>query len=366
MTLPTLLGECLAFDMKAARLSSLRSRLFEAGRLTGVTKLAAEENNVARLAERLLEWGLVPPDVPGRSSAQQTLRRQLAVHAERREVMAHHLREMVAELNQQGIRPVLLKGARSLWEKQPSWRYLRDVDLLIRDENAASAQEALQRLGYGPDPDLAKRPDRHHLEPLYKKGFPGWVEIHRRGGNRYAERLMPTSELFATSSFVEQDALFVGLLDPVTHLLHGVIHHHVGHSADARGTLSLKGLYEFAWAVNALRVEGRRQLLDRCQAHPRLAAILDYWLAAASLLFHLTIEPPFALSNDALERAKKTFGGDQTLLWKYPGYGDEIRMAWAKDRLLRSPTGQSAIRRQLLRLKVIASLLPSVRRKVER
>ncbi len=365
VTPPSLLGACLAFDMRPADLAPLRLRLFEPGVLTGVIRLAAEENNVARLADRLLECGLVPPDRPGRSSSQATLRRHLAAHAARREAMALHLREMVAGLNETGIRPLLLKGARSLWEGEPGWRYLRDIDLLVPGEAAEAAQRTLRDLGYGPDPSLAERPDRHHLEPLYKDGFPGWTEIHRSGGNRYAERLLPTSELVARSAPDTRKGLTVLLPDRATHLLHALIHHHVGHSADARGTLSLKGLYEFAWALDGLSTPERQHLAARCLEHPRLAAMLDYWLAAASLLFHLPVDPPFAVTGDALARARNAFSDSRASPWKYPGYGDELRMAWATERLRRLPGGDSAAGRLVLRARAAASMLPTLRRRVQ-
>jgi hypothetical protein len=363
VTLPPLLGECLAFDIKAGDLAGLRSQLFAPGVFNGVLELAAEENILARLAERFLEFGLVPPGRPG---PQDVLRQHLASHQDRSDAMARHLGEIAAVLNGLGIRPVLLKGARSLWEQRPTWRYLRDIDLLVRDGEAHAAQEALAAIGYGPDPDLPTRPDRHHLAPLYREGFPGWIEIHRSGGNRYAERLLPTSELFAVSTIASDNGVSVGLLAPAIHVLHTVVHHHVGHSGDARGTMSLKGLYEFAWAVNELTMDQKQWLVKRSAAHPRLAAMLDYWLAAASLLFRLPVEAPFFVRKDAAARADKVIRGDSTSRWKYPGYSDEIRMAWADERLRRSSGGSGLLGRQLLRWKVIASMLPTISRQIRR
>ncbi|MEP6564108.1 MAG: hypothetical protein ABJB10_03150, partial [Mesorhizobium sp.] len=58
--------------------------------------------------------------------------------------------------------------------------------------------------------------------------------------------------------------------------------------------------------------------------------------------------------------------GDQTSFWKYPGYGDEIRMAWDDERLRRCSAGSGLVGRHLLRWKVIASMLPTIRRQVHR
>jgi hypothetical protein len=364
VNLPLVLGECLALDLDAGGLAALRSRLFAPGVLNGLLDLAAGENMLALLAGRLLDSGLVPPDRPGRPGAQDVLRRHLAAHLARRDAMAAHLLEILAVLNRLGIRPVLLKGARSLWEGQPSWRYLRDIDLLVPADGARLAQDALAGIGYGPDAALADRPDRHHLAPLYKPGFPGWIEIHRSGGNRYAERLLPTSELLAASSIAGHDGLSVGMLPPAMHLLHAAVHHHVGHGGDARGTMSFKGLYEFAWAANELGADQKRWLVERSARHPRLAAMLEFWLAASVLLFRLPVEAPFFISHDAAARAESIVSGRPRSPWKYPGYSEEIRMACAGASLRRSPGGESLVCRQLLRWKVIASMLPTIRRQV--
>jgi hypothetical protein len=366
VTLPLIIGECLAFDLDARGLTALRPRLFAPGVLNGLLELAAAENMLALLAGRLLDSGLMPPDRPDRPGGEGVLRRHLADHHDRRDTMTRHLRELVAVLDGRGIRPMLLKGAVSLWEGRPSWRYLRDIDLLVEAGEAYPAQDALAEIGYGPDPDLPDRPNRHHLAPLYKAGFPGWIEIHRSGGNRYAERLLPTSELLAAAIACDDRALSVRILPPAVQLLHAVVHHHVGHGGDARGTLSLKGLYEFAWGVNGLTTEQKHWLVARAARHPRLVPMLEFWLAASARLFRLPVEAPFSFSRDAAARAEKVLLGHSASTWKYPGYRDEIRMAWAGERLRRSPGGDSLAGRQLLRWKVIASLLPTIRRQVRR
>ena len=359
---PWLLGECLRFDLHADDLAPLRLRLFTPNVLFDLTEFAGQQGLLSVLAERLLDNVLVPPSPPNRPGPANTLSRYLASHRDRREQMTRHLREIVAVLNELGIEPILLKGARSLWERKPVWRFLRDIDLLVPSEQGQVAWRALSKNGYHPDSDQPDRPHHHHLAPLYNGGLNGWVEIHKRGGNRYAERLVSTSELIATSTVSGDNGISVGLLDPVVHLLHAVVHHHVGHGADARGTLNLKGLYEFAWAANKLTTEQKQWLVERTGGHPRLTAILDLWLAAAARLFRLPVTPPFVVAHDATDRAEGILCGNRQARWKYPGYGEEIRMAWAQERLRRSTGGGGLVGRQILRWKVIASMLPAIRR----
>ena len=357
-----LLGECLSFDLRVEDLAPLRTRLLAPNALFVLTEFAGQQGLLTVLAGRLLDNVLVPPNPPDRPGPASALSRYLASHRDRREHMTRHLRIIVAALNEIGVQPILLKGARSLWGREPAWRFLRDIDLLVPSDQAPAVQRALDEIAYRPDSNQPERPHHHHLAPLYNAGLNGWVEIHKRGGNRYAERLLSTSELIAASSPSRDNGISVGLLDPVTQLLHAVVHHHVGHGGDARGTLNLKGLYEFAWVVNELTTEQKQRLVDRSADHPRLAANLDLWLAAAARLFRLSVTEPFAVAHDARERAEAMLSGDRRAWWKYPGYGEEIRMAWATERLRRSAGGGGPVGRQILRWKAIASMLPAIRR----
>lgn len=359
---PWLFGECLSLDLRPDQLAPLRARLFVPGVLRDLTAFAGEEMLLSVLAERLLENVLVPPSSPGRPGPADTLQQYLSSHHARREEMAQLLREIVSVLNGQGIEPILLKGAQSLWTGQPAWRYMRDIDLLVPSDAAHAAQKALVAEGYHPDPDLPHRPHRHHLTPLYNARLSGWMEIHRRGGNRYAERLLPTEELARATTVSSDGGLSVGLLDPAIHLLHALIHHHIGHSAFARGTISLKGLYEFAWAAGELTDDQRHTLVARASAHPWLAAVLDLWVAAAAMLYSMPVCAPFAVRKDAAEQARTALSVRSEATWKYPGYGEEIRLAWAVERLRRVDGGGNLVRRQMLRARVIASMLPKIRR----
>jgi len=359
---PWELGACLSLELRSEDLAPLRSRLCGPNVLFELTEIAGQQRLLAALAERLLANMLVPPDTPARPGPATMLRQYLAEHHERRAQMTLLLEDSVAALNKIGVRPVLLKGANSLWDQRPAWRFLRDIDLLVPADRAADAAQALRDAGYYPDNARPDRPHHHHLAALYNEEHNGWVELHRRGGNRYAERLLPTDELMASATAATANGASVKLLDPVTQVLHALVHHHVGHGGDARGTMSVKGLYEFAWAANELTTEQRERLVERCSRHPRLAAMLDLWVAAAARLFGLAAVPPFAIARDAADRAEALLGANRQSWWRYPGYGEEIRMAWAPERLGRLRGGSGSAGRQILRWKVIASLLPAIRR----
>jgi hypothetical protein len=359
------LGACLAFALPQEKLTPLRLRLLSSSTLwQALVDLAGSHGLVAALTERLEERGLIPPAPKGRNgSPAHVLDKARAQHEHHRQVMCVRLGELVACLNNVGVEPLLLKGAGSLWSGTPSWRFLRDIDLLVPSEHAEGAHAVLLSRGFRPHPDQSERPRRHHLAPLFRDDFPGWVDVHRRGGNAYAERLLPTEELLAKGLQSARGPLTVRLLPAPLQVLHAMVHHHVGHSAYARGTLSLKGLYEFAWAVTRMDRTERGALVDRATRHPRLSALLDLWTAAASEFYRMPVEDPLRLAEDASARWRRILGrSERGAGWKYPGYREELLMAWAPDRLRRTPGGKSFFGRQALRGSVVLSLLPPIRR----
>jgi hypothetical protein len=219
-----------------------------------------------------------------------------------------------------------------------------DLDLLAPGAEADRLQRAVMALGYREHPSLAERPNRHHLAPLLRRDTPGPVEIHRRGGNRYAEPLLPTPELISAAELrVGPGGARARVLPTPLHVLHGLVHHHVGHGGDARGLVDFKGLYEFAVAVAGLDAEGRAALVERARRHPRLLAALDLWVAGAHELYAMPILPPLAAEADAGARWARVFArmtGARRERWRYPGYVEELAMGWNARRVARvAPDG---------------------------
>ena len=199
-----------------------------------------------------------------------------------------------------GIEPIVIKGAQSLLTGDPPWRYLRDFDLLIPDQ-ADEAQAVLVAMGFSVPEQEAERRRRHHLPPLVRNDFPG---LHRNpSASRQPICPQPAAdpELAARSELRVQGKLRYRLLPQPLHVLYSLVHHHIGHAGDARGTISLKGLYEFAWEVERMTAAERQALQSRADLHPRLAVALDTWIAAAAALYRMPVEPPFAVHRDAAQ-----------------------------------------------------------------
>src|SRR5262249_18518195 len=104
------------------------------------------------VANRLAAKGLVPPEpqeprVAAVSPARQ-LRDHLTSHGERCKAQRAHLIEIVRGLNGNGIECILLRDAQTLWLKEPEWRHLRNLEILIEAGEWAAAQATLMGIGY--------------------------------------------------------------------------------------------------------------------------------------------------------------------------------------------------------------------------
>jgi hypothetical protein len=361
-----LVAGILEFPQNSARIPELRRRLMAPGAFAKAMETAGFCRLLPVFATEVRRKGLALR-IPGKGGEDGNLSPAAAVdllletHAAERRVFTEELNEIIGLLNGIGIVPVLLKGARSLWRGEPAWRGMRDLDLLVPDPKAAiAAEERLLKTGYGQLPDMRETRRNHHRTPLGRAVSTSWVEIHLRAGKYLAERLLPTSELLAGATTETRSASTVKLLSPEHHVLHALVHHHAGHSAFVRRFLDIKGLYEFAFELGALEPAGRERLYRRAMAHPRLAAMLDLWVAAAAELFAFKVEPSFAIDDDATARwqdiRRQLHAGKAKR--RLPGYADEIAFASRTARLRRRPEGATAAGRMAERLKVVASLIP--------
>lgn len=353
-----LLCACLRFDARPENSSDLRDRFAAIGweRMLAF----ADSRHLGSVLVRGVRRLAIAPNVPpvtlpdGRLTITKALQQREADHVARRAVLAERLAEIVQAVNKAGIVPVALKGGASIVTGQPDWRYLRDLDLLVLSQRAAEAQQIVQSLGYRPASQPRSRVVHHHLHELYRDDMPGWIEIHRRAGLSRVEQFLPTAELMrAAVSAPGARVTGIRVLPVHLHVLHGIIHHHIGHRAVKRAEIDPKGLYEFAAVVADMCDEGRQAMVERAARHPRLLAILDLWTAAAADLLAMPVASPLTLAPDAIEWWSKIRNGDEEMT----GTGPELRAATSPDRMRRAKGGNSALRRAYWRLTVPLTFL---------
>ena len=144
-------------------------------------RIGAEENALIALRRYLRQYGepMVPRHIE-RQLAMATLHIEARMRATQRRVEA-----LTVALNAVGIEPVLLKGAAlattvyAAWEDRP----MRDVDLLVREDQLAAARDAVLAHGWAPHPAVPgdrAYASHHHLTPFVAAdGGAAHVEIHR-------------------------------------------------------------------------------------------------------------------------------------------------------------------------------------------
>jgi hypothetical protein len=363
-----LLARCLALAPSSDDTMRLRSLLFSnAAAWERLFEAASSRRLMPALAMRLRQRGLVPPlprqRVPDPLTPAAILDAHWTQHLGIRALQADSLCSIVCVLNRIEIEPILIKGARCAWLDQDPWRTMRDLDILVPGTRAGEANAALKAEGYLPLPDAEDRPNRHHFELLFRPDLPGWVEIHRRAGNPYAEPFLRTAEIAARSVAAAHPQARARIMPSADHIWHGLVHHHFGHSAFARGTVDLKGLFEFAVAVTALPDEDLDALVGLAARDAAGLAVLELWIAAAVDLFAMPLPAGLSLAADAATEwsniRQRQLG--QQAEPKYRGYYRSFMLGWSPDRI-RRVRPRPAFGPLGVRLTALNRLLPKLRR----
>ncbi len=179
----------------------------------------------------LFAWGLsalgIGPDrlkTAARESLHRAARQEVADDL----IAAREIGDILAILDGQGLRPVVLKGrslAISVWPR-PAFRPAGDLDLFIEEESFNSAVEALVAAGYRTTPD--ERPSRFRVRPAGVQLIPAEgrvvvVDLHSRLFRTVGRRL-DTRAMLARSRPMLLDGHPVRDLDAADRLLFLLVH----------------------------------------------------------------------------------------------------------------------------------------------
>jgi hypothetical protein len=166
------------------------------------------------------------------------------------------LAQLIQSLNKMDVRPVLLKGAANLVSDlypTPGERMIGDIDVLIPPSKLAGAVEHLCVSGYQPvtaegEYPTAESLQLHHYPPIYSLDWPAPVELHIQPVHLWAGQLLSSEEVIRDATPLHWRGGDC-LLPSATHfIMHNVIHAFVV-DVKERGFLSLRQLFEFAYAV---------------------------------------------------------------------------------------------------------------------
>jgi hypothetical protein len=332
-----LLGSVLAVAPTPQSTAELRLRSFQPGfSWQALVDLAAAHEVLPPLIFALKERSVLLP-LPAKLGAEarahhvtSRLEAAYAEHLARQADLRSQLLAALMALNTQDIVPVLLKGALHLTLQQPAWheaRAMRDLDLLVRTEDADRAHALLVSLGYRADPDPP--PLDRHLPELFIPGRAGTIEIHTEALSFPARYALTTVEVLRHAeerSF--EDARF-SVLAPQWHALHGLLHHQLSDRGHARRMLSIKGLWEFARVGAEISPEGWSAIIAQAEQRDFLD-MLSSWAVQANRLFGLEVpetllrfEAGCGHADATFERARMSYGVRQALF-----LADKLRFAF--------------------------------------
>ncbi len=144
-----------------------------------LVRLAEQQGVAPLLYSHLKTIGFTIPDYTARRLLQSLFLRNRRANATRREAIG----AIISVFQSEAIDFLLVKGIAlgSLIYRDPAHRPMRDIDLLVKKDDAARAEQLLFDLGYHTEQEHDIPEDYYHLPPLCKiiDGLPVTIEIHR-------------------------------------------------------------------------------------------------------------------------------------------------------------------------------------------
>lgn len=310
LLLPTerhdLLVRLLRFSPLPEEIGALRIELLsDMSALEALMVAASRRQLVSAVISQLKLNGILHPR-PAVTGERETIVSQLArldeEFSERRAMLTEALRDIIAQLNGVGIEPLILKGSMSLITGEPDWRFQRDIDFAVYPEQASATVAALGEAGFVECADTGSRP--HHLRPMERAGLRATVEPHVKLAGARARAVLPDEVLLKTVTHETWNGLEYLRLSDAGFVLHGLAHHHFQNRGYIYGSVSLKGLIEFAFAISRLERSGVLQLMEIADGNERLKGGLRLWCALAERLLNVTLPDELTVDRVADQQAR--------------------------------------------------------------
>jgi hypothetical protein len=209
---------------------------------------------------------------------------------------------------------------------------MRDLDILVRAEEAERANNILSSLGYRADPNPP--PLDRHLPELLLPGRAGTIEIHIEALSFPSRYAFTTDEVRQCAEERNFEGARFRVLPPQWHALHGLLHHQLSDRGHARRMLAIKGLWEFSRVGAELSPLGWSDII--AHAEPRkILVMLSSCSVQANRLFGLDA-PDMLLRLQAgrkhadatFRRARASYGLRQALF-----VTDKLTFAFAPETL---------------------------------
>lgn len=335
-----LLTGILGLDEDARITADLRRRLFDrAFSWQALADFASGQNTLFPLI-----WGLrrrsltlplprFKPIVASSDHPTAVLERAYARHLTRRNLQREQLLAVIRALNKAKITVLLLKGARYLVSPLGPWceaRDMRDLDLLVRREEASRTVEALAAAGYFFSTEAF--PTDQHLPELWCNGYPSVVEIHIEALAYSARKVLTTDTVWKHAVHCSAaDASFL-ILPPQWHMLHGLLHHQISDRCHHRHLLAVKALWEFAMLGRDL-TGNAWETVAGVMAESRSLDVLGSFVCQAQRLFGLVPPDGIKISAAATRHAEATVRHAARADWLRRSFflADQLRYGFARE-----------------------------------
>jgi len=294
-----LLARLLRFDNDVHDIGGLRVELLnDMSSLEAVMQAAARRQLLPAAIDQLRVKGILPPRQSRRAAKDSLLAQLTDLDAQfkiRRSALGGALHDIVGCLNKADIQPIVLKGSMSLISGEPEWRFQRDIDFAVDPSEAGRTVTALRAEGFRECDEMDRRP--HHLKPMQRNDVPGIIEPHVKLAGTRARAVLPDDVLMGTVGHHAWKGLSYRAMSKAGFLLHGLAHHHFQNRGYIYGTVSLKGLLEFAHCISGMQETDVLELDALSGGHPRLKAGLLLWCALAKRLLGVTLPQGLITSN---------------------------------------------------------------------
>jgi len=195
--------------------------------------------------------------------------------------------EAVDVLNNQGIVPLLFKGAAQLFQPihgHLGSRMMRDLDILIPTKQLGEAVEVLHSIGYQEAVDKNfNQAKHHHWAPLFRSGEYGTIELHHEALYLDAAGVLPAQLIWTNAQRQTVQGVHFFIPDATHSLMIGMIHSRFFdlHRLDLQALLDCTSLVlRYSDHMDWERI---RSLMDK----NGLCHMLQAYLVAANLLFNL-------------------------------------------------------------------------------
>jgi hypothetical protein len=335
-----LLARILAVDPDAGANEELRLRFIDRKfSWQALADLATDQGMILPLIWALRRRSLLLP-VPRKARSDALADHPTAMleavyrgHLTRQDKQRDQLLAIIAAFNRANVVPLLLKGARFLVAPIGPWceaRDMRDIDVLVHENEAARSVEALAAAGYVVGMEFV--PIDQHLPEMWLAGSPSAVEIHTHALSFSARKILATADIWRHGIRRTNDAGTFFVLPDEWHLLHLLLNHQISDRGHVRCLLAMKALWEFAATGQSLSDQGWLCIADHMAARGR-GDVLGSFIVQAGRLFGLPCPRGVAISTGARAHANKTFRHSRRLDLLRRGcfIADQLRFGFARE-----------------------------------